>query len=162
MPGSGRPSATCGCAGRRRTRVAGSWGPTGGSPHSRCSRPAAGRRPRVAEGAATPAGQANQYDAIVVGGGHNGLVAAAYLGKAGLRTVVLERRDTLGGAAGTSELAPGALVPTLAHTVGRLRPSVVRDLDLRRHGLSLVGPDVRVFAPGPDGEAIVLWGDAAR
>ncbi len=104
----------------------------------------------------------NGYDAVVIGGGHNGLVTAAYLGAAGLRTVVLERRETLGGAAGTSELAPGARVPTLAHTVGRLRPSVVRDLDLKRHGLSLVGPDVRVFAPGPDGDAVVLWGDAAR
>jgi phytoene dehydrogenase-like protein len=105
---------------------------------------------------------ANGYDAIVVGGGHNGLVTAAYLGKAGLRTVVLERRETLGGAAGTSELAPGARVPTLAHTVGRLRPSVVRDLELKRHGLSLVGPDVRVFAPGTDGDAVVLLGDVAR
>ena len=92
------------------------------------------------------------YDAVVIGGGHNGLVAAAYLGKAGLRTVVLERRETLGGAAITSELAPGVRVPTLAHTVGRLRPSVVRDLDLKRHGLSLVGPDVRAFAPGLDGD----------
>ena len=104
----------------------------------------------------------NSYDAIVIGGGHNGLVTAAYLGKAGLKTVVLERRETVGGAIGTTELAPGARVPTLAHTVGRLRPSVVRDLDLKRHGLSLVGPDVRAFAPGPDGDAIVLWGDAAK
>jgi len=104
----------------------------------------------------------NQYDAIVIGGGHNGLVAAAYLGQAGLRTVVLERRETVGGAIGTSRLARGARVPTLAHTVGRLSPSVVRDLDLKRHGLSLVGPDVRVFAPGPDGDAVVLWGDTAR
>jgi len=104
----------------------------------------------------------NQYDAIVVGGGHNGLVAAAYLGRAGLRTVVLERRSTVGGAAATSELAPGARVPTLAHTVGRLRPSVVRDLDLKRHGLSLVGPEVRAFAPGPNGDAVVLWSDVAR
>jgi phytoene dehydrogenase-like protein len=104
----------------------------------------------------------NGYDAVVIGGGHNGLVTAAYLAKAGLRTVVLERRAVLGGAAGTSELASGVRVPTLAHTVGRLRPSVVRDLDLRQHGLSLVGPDVRVFAPGPDGDAVVLWGDAAR
>ena len=102
------------------------------------------------------------YDAIVIGGGHNGLVTAAYLGKAGLRTVLLEQREALGGASGTSELAPGARVPTLAHTVGRLRPSVVRDLDLKRHGLSLVGPDVRVFAPGADGDAVVLWGDAAK
>jgi phytoene dehydrogenase-like protein len=107
-------------------------------------------------------GPTNHYDAIVVGGGHNGLVTAAYLGKAGLRTVVLERRETVGGAIGTTELAPGARVPTLAHTVGRLRPSVVRDLDLKRHGLSLVGPDVRAFAPGQDGQAVVLWGDAAR
>ena len=53
-------------------------------------------------------------------------------------------------------------MPTLAHTVGRLRPSVVRDLDLKRHGLSLVGPDVRVFAPGLDGDAVVLWGDVTR
>jgi phytoene dehydrogenase-like protein len=104
----------------------------------------------------------NSYDAIIVGGGHNGLVTAAYLGRAGLRTVVLERRDTLGGAASTSELAPGARVPTLAHTVGRLRPSVVRDLDLKRYGLSLIGPDVRVFAPGPDGDAVVLWSDVGR
>lgn len=105
---------------------------------------------------------ANSYDAIVIGGGHNGLVTAAYLGRAGLRTVVLERRATVGGAATTTELAPGARVPTLAHTVGRLRPSVVRELGLKRHGLSLVGPDVREFAPGPDGRAVVLWSDLAR
>jgi phytoene dehydrogenase-like protein len=104
----------------------------------------------------------NAYDAIVVGGGHNGLVTAAYLGRGGLRTVVLERRDTVGGAAATSELAPGARVPTLAHTVGRLRPSVVRELGLKRHGLSLVGPEVRVFAPSLDGRAVVLWSDVAR
>ena len=104
----------------------------------------------------------NSYDAIVIGGGHNGLVTAAYLGRAGLRTVVLERRETVGGAATTSELAPGARVPTLAHTVGRLRPSIVKELGLKRHGLSLVGPDVRAFAPGPDGGAVVLWTDVAR
>jgi phytoene dehydrogenase-like protein len=104
----------------------------------------------------------NTYDAVVIGGGHNGLVAAAYLGRAGLRTIVLERREALGGAATTSELAPGARVPTLAHTVGRLRPAVLRDLDLKRHGLSLVAPDVRVLAPGRDGDAVVLWSDVAR
>jgi phytoene dehydrogenase-like protein len=104
----------------------------------------------------------NGYDAIVIGGGHNGLVAAAYLGRAGLRTVILERRATVGGAAATSELAPGARVPTLAHTVGRLRPSVVRELGLKRYGLSLVGPDVRAFAPGLDGQSVVLWSDVAR
>ena len=102
----------------------------------------------------------NGYDAIVVGGGHNGLVTAAYLAKGGLRTLVLERRERVGGAADTSELAPGLRVPTLADTVGRLRGTVARDLDLRGHGLTLVAPDIRVFAPQPDGRAIVLWGDA--
>jgi phytoene dehydrogenase-like protein len=105
----------------------------------------------------------NAHDAIVIGGGHNGLVAAAYLGRAGLRTVVLEARGEVGGAAATStELAPGARVPTLAHTVGRLRPSVVRELGLRQHGLSLVAPEVRAFAPALDGSAVVLWADVAR
>jgi phytoene dehydrogenase-like protein len=102
------------------------------------------------------------WDAVVVGGGHNGLVTAAYLGRAGLRTLVLERRDRVGGAAGTSELATGARVPTLAHTVGRMRASVVRELELKRHGLSLVAPDVRAFAPQPDGRAVTLWTDTAR
>jgi len=101
-------------------------------------------------------------DAIVVGGGHNGLVTAAYLGRAGLRTLVLERRERVGGAASTTELAPGLRVPTLAHTVGRLRPSVARELDLRAHGLRLSAPEVRVFAPQPDGRAVTLWADVER
>ena len=103
-----------------------------------------------------------RYDAVVVGGGHNGLVTAAYLARAGLRAVVLERRETTGGAATTTELAPGARVPTLAHTVGRLRPSVVRELGLKRHGLRLVAPQVRAFAPSSDGPAVTLWDDVAR
>jgi phytoene dehydrogenase-like protein len=101
------------------------------------------------------------WDAIVIGAGHNGLVTAAYLAKAGLRTLVLERRERLGGIADTVELARGANVPALLHTVGRLRPKVVRDLDLLRHGLTLVAPETRVFAPSPDGSAITLWGDVA-
>jgi phytoene dehydrogenase-like protein len=102
------------------------------------------------------------WDAVVVGGGHNGLITAAYLAKAGRRTLVVERRERVGGAADTSELAPGVRVPTLAHTVGRLRPSVVRDLGLARHGLSLIAPDVRVFAPRPEGLGITLWSDVGR
>jgi phytoene dehydrogenase-like protein len=102
------------------------------------------------------------YDAVVIGAGHNGLVAAALLAKAGRRVLVLERRERVGGAADTSELAPGVRVPAVAHTVGRLRPSIQRGLGLREHGLRLVAPDVRVFAPTADGQAITLWGDAGR
>ncbi|TMC60544.1 MAG: NAD(P)/FAD-dependent oxidoreductase, partial [Chloroflexi bacterium] len=102
------------------------------------------------------------WDAVVVGGGHNALVAAAYLGRAGLRTLVLERRDHVGGAAETTELGRRIRVPTLAHTVGRLRPSVVHDLRLASHGLSLIAPEIRVFAPQPDGRAVTLWGDPKR
>jgi len=102
------------------------------------------------------------WDAVVVGGGHNALVAAAYLARGGLRTLVLERRERLGGAADTANLARHIRVPALAHTVGRLRPSIQRDLRLSSHGLSLVAPDVRVFAPSPDGGAVVLWSDAQQ
>ena len=102
------------------------------------------------------------YDAIVVGGGHNGLVAAAYLAKAGLRTLLLERRATLGGTVETRTLDDGSRAPGLFHTVGRLRPAVVRELGLAGHGLSLVAPEVRVFAPQPDGRAVTLWADAGR
>ncbi len=102
------------------------------------------------------------YDAVVIGAGHNGLVCAAYLARAGMSVLVLERRDALGGMAGTSELLKGVRVPTLAHTVGRLRPSIARELGLRGHGLALVQPEVRAFAPQPDGRAITLWGDVDR
>jgi phytoene dehydrogenase-like protein len=102
------------------------------------------------------------WDVIVIGGGHNGLVAAAYLAKGGLSTLVLERRARVGGIADTHELKPGVRVPAVAHTVGRLKPSVVRDLALRSHGLHLIAPEVRVFAPAPDGSAITLYDDIQR
>jgi phytoene dehydrogenase-like protein len=107
-------------------------------------------------------GAAGRYDAVVIGGGHNGLVTAAYLARGGLRTLVLERAETLGGAATTTELAPGARVPTLAHTVGRLRGTIWRDLDLRKHGLRLVSPHVLAFAPSPDGSAFTFTADLAE
>jgi phytoene dehydrogenase-like protein len=109
----------------------------------------------------TPVVGQGGWDAIVVGGGHNALVTAAYLARAGKRTLVLERRSHVGGAAETAELG-GVRVPRLADTVGRIRPSVVKDLDLRSHGLRLVAPDVRVFAPQPDGRAVTLWTDQGR
>ena len=103
----------------------------------------------------------NTYDAIVVGAGHNGLTAAAYMAKAGLRVLVLESRGIVGGAAVTEQLG-GVRVPSLAHTVGRLRPSVARELDLVSHGLGLVAPEVRVFAPQEDGRAVTLYADLAK
>jgi phytoene dehydrogenase-like protein len=102
------------------------------------------------------------YDAIVIGGGHNGLVAAAYLAKAGRRVIVLERRERVGGILDTLELAPGVRAPGIVHTVGRLRRSVVQDLALARHGLDLVAPPARVYAPQPGGGGVVLWADADR
>ena len=107
-------------------------------------------------------GTAGRYDAVVIGGGHNGLVTAAYLARGGMCTLVLELGETVGGAATTTELAPGARVPTLAHNVGRLRGSIWRDLDLRSHGLRLVSPHVLAFAPSPDGTAFTLTADVAE
>ena len=102
------------------------------------------------------------YDAVVIGAGHNGMVCAAYLARAGMRTLVVERRPEPGGALADRELEPGIKAPALAHTVGRLAPSVVEELRLREHGLELVAPSVRVFAPQPDGRSITLWADPGR
>lgn len=107
-------------------------------------------------------GTRSSWDAIVVGGGHNGLICAAYLGRAGLRTLLLERRAVVGGAIETSELAPSARVPRLAHTVGRLAASIVAELGLTRHGLTLVQPSALVTSVGGEGVPITLWADAAR
>ena len=104
-----------------------------------------------------------RYDAVVIGAGHNGLVTAGLLAKAGLSTLVIERTERIGGALGiTDELVPGVRVPTLAHSVGRLAPSVAKGLGLYDHGLRLIQPEVRVWAPQPDGRAVTLWGDTGR
>lgn len=104
----------------------------------------------------------NHYDAIIIGAGQNGLTAAAYLAKAGRRVLVLERRPTIGGAAATEALWPGFRVDTLAHTLPRLSPLIIRELELSRHGLEFVRSPVSVFAPAPDGGHLALWTQGAK
>ena len=102
------------------------------------------------------------YDAIVIGAGHNGLVTAAYLAQSGAKTLVLERRELVGGAAVTEEIFPGFKVDTGAHRVGVLHPAVMSELDLAAHGLELIESDPSVFSPLPDGRSLTLWRDAQR
>ncbi len=104
---------------------------------------------------------AHQYDAIIVGGGHNGLVTAAYLARAGRRVLVLERRAVLGGACTTEELWPGFKVSTAAYVNSLLRPEIIRDLALRRHGFELLPRDPSSFTPFPDGRSLMLGPDRA-
>jgi phytoene dehydrogenase-like protein len=100
-------------------------------------------------------------DAVVIGGGHNGLTAAAYLARAGLRTCVFERRPCLGGACVTEELWPGYRVSRAAYVAGLLRPVVVRELRLADHGLRLLPRRPASFTPLPDGRGLLLGGDRA-
>jgi phytoene dehydrogenase-like protein len=101
------------------------------------------------------------YDAIVVGGGHNGLVCAAYLARAGRRVLVLERRHVLGGAAASEELYPGFTFSVCSYVVSLFRPHIIRELDLPRHGLQIIPLDCS-FMPLPDGRSLARWGDKER
>lgn len=103
-----------------------------------------------------------KYDIIIIGGGHNGLVAACYLAKAGLKTLVLERREIVGGATVTEEIHPGFRCSTLAHSAAPFFPQIVRDLDLARHGLEVLSPNARVLALAPDGRSLCIHNDTAR
>jgi phytoene dehydrogenase-like protein len=104
----------------------------------------------------------DSYDAIVIGAGHNGLTAAAYLAKAGLSTLVLERRDIVGGCCVTEEIAPGCRASTTSYIASMLRPEVIRDLQLARHGLRMVPCEPSLQVPFPDGEVIPWWPERER
>src|SRR5579864_4515244 len=101
----------------------------------------------------------SKRDVVIIGGGHNGLITAFYLAKAGYKPLVLERSTQVGGAAVTDEFHPGFKCSTLAHTAGPILPSVVRDMQLEKHGLRLITPDVCVTALSPDGRALSLYQD---
>src|SRR6201988_4057137 len=99
------------------------------------------------------------YDVTIIGAGHNGLVAACYLAKSGLKTLVLERREIVGGGAVTEELAPGFRCSMLDHVAGPVSSQVVADLNLARHGLEMITPDARVLALSPDGRSLCVYND---
>ena len=101
------------------------------------------------------------YDLIVIGGGHNGLVTAAYLARAGARVLVLERREVLGGACVTEEVWPGYKVSTAAYVNSLLRPEIIRDLELKRHGFEMLPRSPSSFTPFPDGRSLLLGPDKA-
>ncbi len=96
-------------------------------------------------------------DVIIVGAGHNGLVAAGYLARAGLDVLVLERRDIVGGACITEELWPGVSAPTCSYICHMLQRTVIDDLELRRHGLHIFPQDPHLFCPFPDGQSALVW-----
>ncbi len=101
------------------------------------------------------------YDLIVIGGGHNGLVTAAYLARAGVKVLVLERREVLGGACVTEEVWPGYKVSTAAYVNSLLRPEIIRDLELKRHGFQMLPRNPSSFTPFPDGRSLLLGPDKA-
>ena len=103
------------------------------------------------------------YDAIVIGGGHNGLVAACYLAKAGKRVLVLERYHTVGGAAITEEIHPGFRVSVASYSMSLMRPEIIADLQLPRYGFEVYAKAPSYFMPFPDGEHLFLYaGDRER
>jgi phytoene dehydrogenase-like protein len=102
------------------------------------------------------------WDAIIVGGGHNGLTAAAYIARTGAKVLVLERRREVGGACVTEETWPGFHINTYAYAAGLLRPEIVQELNLHHFGLRTILFDPQMFQPLPDGRAVRIWTDAER
>ncbi len=101
----------------------------------------------------------DHYDVIIIGAGHNGLVTAAYLAGAGVRVLVLERRDVVGGACVTETIWPGYRVSTASYVNSLLRPEIIRDLELARHGFALLPRDPSSFTPFPDGRYLLMGPD---
>src|SRR5215469_12234586 len=103
-----------------------------------------------------------KYDVIVIGGGHNGLVTAAYLARAGRSVLVLERREMVGGCAVTEEIWPGYKVSTGAYLSSLLQERIIRDLELERYGYRVDAKDPSFFSVFPDGRHFFMWQDRAR
>ncbi|HUL70248.1 MAG TPA: NAD(P)/FAD-dependent oxidoreductase [Gemmatimonadales bacterium] len=102
---------------------------------------------------------ATTYDLIIIGGGHNGLVTAAYTARAGLKVLVLERREMVGGCAVTEELWPGFKVSTASYVNSLFRPEIIRDLELKRHGFEMLPRSPSSFTPFPDGRYLLMGPD---
>ncbi len=104
----------------------------------------------------------NRYDAIVIGGGHNGLVTAAYLARAGRKVLVLERRELVGGCAVTEEIWPGYRVSTAAYLSSLMQERMVSELELERFGYHVDAKDPAFFSPFPDGRYFFMWQDQSK
>jgi phytoene dehydrogenase-like protein len=102
------------------------------------------------------------YDAIIIGAGHNGLVAAAYIAKAGKKVLVLERRPIIGGIGATEEVFPGFKYSTCAHLASSFSSDISKDLDLKKHGLKILPIDPLLFAPGLDGQSLTIRSDPVK